>query len=287
MSMGRNIAEFRKRKGLTQAELGLRVGVTNQAVSKWESEVSMPDVMMLPRIANALDVALEDLFAEQAVHAASSEPRGFNMDAVHNFPKTAQAMVIDALCRQTHLTNCNSWDFLKAEKNPFTKKYDCIKSCYTMCCLSDTAGAVFVSNALTVIDSDIVPTEIGSVFEKTEVASGIRKLSDSNVRRVLSHICNEYFDRSAPFDCEDPEYFVIEIKPDELSLALGLSTEDLVEALEKLISLHIVESKSNHGAQYLLHKVKAVEAAVSFQLIERLIQNEAGFGCGEFFALTQ
>ncbi len=40
------------------------LGVTNQTVSKWESETSMPDVMLLPRIADALDITLDDLFTE-------------------------------------------------------------------------------------------------------------------------------------------------------------------------------------------------------------------------------
>ena len=52
-------------------------------------------------------------------------------------------------------------------------------------------------------------------------------------------------------------------------------------------SLHIAELETNDGTRYLLHKIKAIEAAVTFRLIERLIHNEAGFGCGEFFALTQ
>ena len=56
MSMGKNIACFRKCKGYTQEELGQKIGVTNQAVSKWESETSMPDIMILPKIANALDI---------------------------------------------------------------------------------------------------------------------------------------------------------------------------------------------------------------------------------------
>ena len=61
----------------------------------------------------------------------------------------------------------------------------------------------------------------------------------------------------------------------------------MMDALEKLISLHIVEIETNNSTRYLLHKIKAIEAAVTFRLIERLIHNEAGFGCGEFFALTQ
>ena len=95
---------------------------------------------------------------------------------------------------------------MKAEQNPSTKKYDQIRQLYTMCCLSDTAGAAFVSNTLTMIDSGIKPTDIGSIFDTPEVASGIKKLSDPNVRQVLSHICDEYFQSTAPFDHKNPEY---------------------------------------------------------------------------------
>ena len=287
MSIGKNIAYFRKNKGYTQEELGNKIGVTNQAVSKWESETSMPAIMLLPQIANALDVTLDDLFAEQIDQKSSLNPHVFNEDAIHNFPKTAQATIIDSLCCQTNLVNCNSWDFLKAEQNFSTKKYDHIRKLYTMCCLSDTAGAAFVSNALTMIDSDIRPTDIGLIFDKPEVASGIKKLSDSNVRRVLAHICTEYFQSIAPFDHKKSEYFTIEIRPNELSHHFGISLEDIMEVLEKLISLHIVELETNNGTHYLLHKIKAIEVAVTFRLIERLIHNEAGFGCGDFFALAQ
>ncbi len=62
MSIGKNIAAFRKDKGLTQTELGELLGVSNQAVSKWESEINMPDVMLLPEIAKALGVTLNQLY---------------------------------------------------------------------------------------------------------------------------------------------------------------------------------------------------------------------------------
>jgi len=41
MSMGKNVADFRKRKGFMQEELGQKLGVTNQAVSKLESDTSL------------------------------------------------------------------------------------------------------------------------------------------------------------------------------------------------------------------------------------------------------
>ena len=64
MSLGTNIAYYRKQKKLTQAELGELVGISNQAVSKWEAELTMPDVMLLPQIAAALSVKLEDLYRD-------------------------------------------------------------------------------------------------------------------------------------------------------------------------------------------------------------------------------
>lgn len=62
MSIGRNIAKFRKAKDLTQTEFGNLLGVSNQAVSKWEMEINMPDVMLLPEIAKALDITLNQLY---------------------------------------------------------------------------------------------------------------------------------------------------------------------------------------------------------------------------------
>lgn len=63
MSIGKNIASFRKAKGWTQAELGEKIGVSNQAVSKWESEMSMPDVMLLPVLADAFECYIDELFS--------------------------------------------------------------------------------------------------------------------------------------------------------------------------------------------------------------------------------
>lgn len=62
MSIGKNIARLRKEKGMTQAELGERLGVSNQAISKWEQEMTMPDVMILPDIAKIFNVPIENLY---------------------------------------------------------------------------------------------------------------------------------------------------------------------------------------------------------------------------------
>lgn len=74
MSMGKNIAGLRKAKGWTQAELGRKLGVSNQAVSKWESEMSLPDVLLLPKIAHVFDVTIDRLFEGVGVDGEEDMP---------------------------------------------------------------------------------------------------------------------------------------------------------------------------------------------------------------------
>jgi len=63
-TLGDNIARFRKAAGLTQEELGTTVGVSAQAVSRWECG-GAPDVALLPAIADALAVSTDALFGRE------------------------------------------------------------------------------------------------------------------------------------------------------------------------------------------------------------------------------
>ncbi len=55
------IAFLRKQKGLTQEELAKALGVTNQAVSKWESGQCCPDIQLLPDLATLFEVSVDEL----------------------------------------------------------------------------------------------------------------------------------------------------------------------------------------------------------------------------------
>lgn len=67
--LGKNIAYYRRRAGLTQDMLSMQMGVSMQAVSKWERSVSAPDVSLLPLLAQALGVTIDALFALSEEHA--------------------------------------------------------------------------------------------------------------------------------------------------------------------------------------------------------------------------
>ncbi len=60
-TLGMMIAELRKQHGMTQLELAEQMGVTDKAVSKWERDLSCPDINSLPTLAQILGVSVEDL----------------------------------------------------------------------------------------------------------------------------------------------------------------------------------------------------------------------------------
>ena len=61
IKINEQIAFLRKQKGLTQEELANALGVSNQAVSKWESAQCCPDIQLLPDIAELFDVSIDEL----------------------------------------------------------------------------------------------------------------------------------------------------------------------------------------------------------------------------------
>lgn len=65
-TMGAFLAARRKELGMTQAELAEKMGVTDKAVSKWERDLSCPDVDALPRLAEIFGVTVDDLLRARA-----------------------------------------------------------------------------------------------------------------------------------------------------------------------------------------------------------------------------
>ncbi len=67
MNIGSNIRAFRLHNKLTQEQLAEKLGVTFQAVSKWETNANTPDISLLPGIAKALGVMIDDLFSGESL----------------------------------------------------------------------------------------------------------------------------------------------------------------------------------------------------------------------------
>lgn len=60
-TIGSRISKYRKDKGMTQEELASGLGVSSQAVSKWENDISCPDISLLPQLCKALGITSDEL----------------------------------------------------------------------------------------------------------------------------------------------------------------------------------------------------------------------------------
>lgn len=91
-SLGKRIVQNRKRLGLTQEQLAEQMGVTAQAVSKWENDQSCPDISVLPRLADIFGITLDELLGrsqEDAVYTGEVvQAQEENEDKKGNFELT-------------------------------------------------------------------------------------------------------------------------------------------------------------------------------------------------------
>ncbi|MCR5705062.1 MAG: helix-turn-helix domain-containing protein [Eubacterium sp.] len=61
MMIGKNIKRIRQNKGMTQEQVGEVIGVSGQAVSKWENGSALPDIQILPKLAEHFGISIDEL----------------------------------------------------------------------------------------------------------------------------------------------------------------------------------------------------------------------------------
>lgn len=76
-SMGEIIASLRKEKGMTQKELADLLNITDKAVSKWERDISCPDTLTIPKLAEVLGISVEELLNAKPVATTGHKGAGF------------------------------------------------------------------------------------------------------------------------------------------------------------------------------------------------------------------
>lgn len=101
MDMGETIRALRKAKGLSQEDLARRLGVSFQAVSKWETAATMPDVALIPAIADYFGVSCDELFGFNAMETERQVMAVCHrsQDLRHDDPAAAEAVLRQGLKR--------------------------------------------------------------------------------------------------------------------------------------------------------------------------------------------
>ncbi len=139
MSLSANIKRLRLEKDLTQEQLATKLGVSAQAVSKWETSETYPDGALLVPLANELEVSLDELFGNETVTMADISGRIVKL--IHNTEATERFNVARDIGWQIErgLFNC---------RMEIEKKYDPneIKNQKNASYILDDNGFTIVSN---------------------------------------------------------------------------------------------------------------------------------------------
>ena len=141
MSLSANIKRLRLEKNLTQEQLATKLGVSAQAVSKWETSETYPDGALLVPLANELEVSLDEIFGNDSVTMADISSKIVKL--IHNTEATERFNVARDIGWQIErgLFNC---------RMEIEKKYDPneIKNQKNASYILDDNGFTIVSNGI-------------------------------------------------------------------------------------------------------------------------------------------
>lgn len=77
-SFGKMIAALRRENGMTQLDLAEKMGVTDKAVSKWERDLSYPDVNSIPKLAEIFGITVDELMQVKSDAKTNSKDKKFS-----------------------------------------------------------------------------------------------------------------------------------------------------------------------------------------------------------------
>ncbi len=87
VKIGKFIASKRKEQGLTQLQLAEKLGITDRAVSKWETGKSLPDASLMPELCKLLKISINDLLCGEVV-------------SVENYNKKAEKALLEMVKKE-------------------------------------------------------------------------------------------------------------------------------------------------------------------------------------------
>ena len=253
MEIGKNIAESRKKRGLTQEELGAMLGVTNQAVSKWENRTSLPDITLLPAIAEALGVTLNDLYG-----IAERKPQKVRVD---DFPEAAQEALKSYFVEQAG-AGIPGGQELGERIN-------------LLGCVSDTSGTVFLSRSFSFIENTYGMPGSEAIFERAELISVLKKLTDRKAMKVFAYMYRMTSERKASDPGTEHLDRALTYTVPAIAADCDLNEDEVLEALEKLDSLHLIDSTGFHDGvtEYFFSTDYAQFVLVLFRVLDLLFSD--------------
>jgi len=216
-NIGTKIAELRKSKGKTQEELASLIGVSPQTISKWENSTTMPDITLLPLIADIFGITMDELFG-------INTNRHSDITSVNcaEFARNAVLETIDAIFSEIEITD------EKTRIAHLNKSIDALSEDVVYTVGSYKGDMVYVTKDLG-ISLLMHRGRLSSMLKNKNTAAVIKLFANDNIREVFSVLCRENN---------------ISYTAGSLCKKLNLSGNDVSEALEQLTELRLVQKST-------------------------------------------
>ncbi len=207
-TVGEKIAELRKQKNMTQEEFGAMLGISAQSVSKWENNVSLPDISLIPIIADTFDITIDELF-----------------DRITSVPVPKTEDMIESTFERL-LKNISSYfdvgDKFEEYKNAINADNNTSTALYTQ------SGVLWGNQ------------NIGVIYRKSAKDS-IPLLHDEEVRAYLSMLANESVCKILAYMAENNKK---SFTAASIAAKCGITTENADASLGLLKKYHLAISRS-------------------------------------------
>lgn len=209
MNIGKNITAFRKDAGMTQEDLANQIGVSAQAVSKWETGVSMPDILLLPVIAEVFGITVDEIYS------GKQEIKKVRRLGFGEAPEAAYRALLETMER--------TWDEKGMSVEQMMEDYQ-LNNAATFIA-SDDGGSIFTNAEMGIVLRDFGTRKFLEVLTSEKAAAVLEVLADEKVRRAAAFLCSS---RSELFT--------------EAGLAkkLSVTLEEAKEILEKMAAANII-----------------------------------------------
>lgn len=237
-TIGERIAVFRKAKGFTQEELASAIGVSAQSVSKWETGTTMPDILLLPVLADLFDVTVDALFGRTREEGRALSFNEVPEEALNALLLTMQRAFIEAddpekPTPEKRAEQCRA--FFAEHPGSQTQVN------------SDRGDTVYVSPEISFVRR-MQSGEPGSLLENDGAAALLSALTDPVVRKVLA------YQRTLLWDSRS--YTAASV-----ASRCGLSEQDAAAALETLTKWNLNQCSEVDTGENLLRVYRLSDRA--------------------------
>lgn len=167
--IGAFIAALRKSAGYTQQEVAGRLGLTDKTVSKWETGGGLPDITILPTLAELFGVTADELLAGERLTAHEREDKADHKTAEQPecLPENNWASIKARLCTALGLALCGLLLFFILSNTTYSAPISC--GAALIFCIASTVVCFHAVSELirTASSNSLVPLSGASLFERT------------------------------------------------------------------------------------------------------------------------